>query len=135
VLVASRVAGAASGPSTLGFGALAAATLFVIVNDPRKRFRNSGGGTALPMPSDVRLVSRLQLLQTAVVPSTVGVTALAVIAVALGKSTLAACLGGVLAGLGLASLAASLRLLRRERRDGCEYYAERDGSRVFERRR
>jgi len=65
----------------------------------------------------------------------VGVTVLAAVAIVIGRDTLAAGLAGVLAGMGLASLAAGVDLLLRERQTGCEYYAESNGNQTFERRR
>jgi len=132
VLVAARVAGAASTPAALAFGTLAGGTLFVILHDPRRRIWRSRGGAPLPVPLGARFLTRTELVRAAVFPSTVGVTALAAAAIALDNDTLAAGFGGVLAGMGLASLAVAAELLHRERQDGCRYYAETRGSRVFE---
>ncbi len=130
-LVAARVAGAGSTPAALAFGTLAGGTLFVIVNDPRRRFWRSRRGDPIPVPLGARFISRSELVRFAVFPSTVGVTALAAVAVAIGRDTLAAGFGGVLAGMGLASLAVAVELALRERQDDCEYYAETNGNRLF----
>jgi hypothetical protein len=131
VLVAARVAGAESTPAALAFATFAGGTLFVIVNDPRRHVWRRRRGDPLPVPLGARFISRLELLRSAVFPSTVGVTALAAIAIAVGSDTLAAACGGVLTGMGLASLAAGVDMLLRERQDRCEYYAEMNGHRVF----
>jgi hypothetical protein len=71
------------------------------------------------------------LLASSAFPSTVGVAALAAVSAATDRNTLTAGLGGVLAGMGLASLVGTVRVLLRERREGSTYYAERRGKRVF----
>ncbi|TMM07798.1 MAG: hypothetical protein E6G02_00725 [Actinobacteria bacterium] len=135
VLIAARVAGAGSTAAALAFASLAGGTLFVIVNDPRRRFWRSRRGAPLPAPDDAHYLSRAELVRSAIFPSTVGVTVLAAVAIVIGRDTLAAGLAGVLAGMGLASLAAGVDLLLRERQTGCEYYAESNGNQTFERRR
>jgi hypothetical protein len=83
------------------------------------------------VPLGARFISRSELLRAAVFPSTVGVTVFAAVAIALDRATLAASFGGVLTGMGLASLAAGIDVLLRERQTQCEYYAETNGHRVF----
>jgi hypothetical protein len=132
VLVAARLVGAEPTPAALAFGTAAGGTAFVILNDPRRRLwlRRTEPG---PAPLDARYLSRLELVRAAIFPSTVGVTVLAVVALAVDRATLAALLAGVLAGMGLASLGAGVDWLLRERQEGREYYSETDGARIFER--
>ena len=101
-LGAARVAGAATGPALLAFVLGLLGITFTIFNDPRARFlRRDVEPEALP-PDSV-LASPGRHLLAAMLPSTVGVTVLAAIAV-VPRPVLAALLGGVCAGLGLAAL-------------------------------
>jgi hypothetical protein len=75
---------------------------FAIFNDPRSRFRQQQIEPLLLPPEAVVAPWSRQAL-AAMLPSTLGVTALAAIAV-VPRPVLAALLGGVCAGLGLATL-------------------------------
>ena len=135
VLVAAWLAGAPPAGAVLAFGTALVGTAFVVLQDPRRRLlarRRTPG----PIPVEARYLTRLELVRSSLFPSTVGVTALAAISLVIASATLAALLGGVVAGMGLASLASGLDLVRRERRAGRELYAEVDGRRrMFERDR
>jgi hypothetical protein len=101
-LVAARLAGASSGPALIAFALGAVGLTFLAFNDPRSRFAH-GEVDPLPLPSDATAAPKWRQALTAMLPSTVGVSILAAIAVAVDP-TLAALLGGVCAGLGVAAL-------------------------------
>jgi hypothetical protein len=116
----------ATGAFTLG----ALGGLIALSADPRysrDRLRET-----VPLPPGVRHVSRLRIAAFGVFPSTVGVSALALVALVFDP-TLAALLAGILLGMALAGLAAWLNLDAIERRQSYRLYVERgDGKRVFE---
>lgn len=100
-LVVARLAGAGAGPALVAFGAGAFVTAFVAYADPRARFLR-GDEEPQPAPAEATLAPWWRQLLAASVPSTIGVSVLAAIAVA-PSPTLAALLGGVSAGLGVAT--------------------------------
>jgi hypothetical protein len=101
-LVAAVLAGAARGPALLAFVLGLLGIAFTIFNDPRARFLRREV-EPLPLPADAVVASRARQAFAATLPSTLGVTALAAIAL-VPRPVLAALLGGVCAGLGLAAL-------------------------------
>jgi len=101
-LVAAVLAGAARGPALLAFVLGLLGIAFTIFNDPRARFLRREI-EPLPLPADAVVASRARQAFAATLPSTLGVTALAAIAL-VPRPVLAALLGGVCAGLGLAAL-------------------------------
>jgi hypothetical protein len=101
-LVAARAAGAASGPALLAFAAGAFGIAFVASNDPRARFRRASGEPA-ELPADASVAPPWLHAVHAALPSTVGVSVLAAVALPF-QPALTALLGGILAGLGLAAL-------------------------------
>jgi hypothetical protein len=107
-LVGARLAGSRGGPALLAFGIGALGIAFLIFNDPRSRFVQ-GEVEPLDLPEDARVAPRWRQAIGAMLPSTVGVSILAGIAVAT-RPTLAALLGGVSAGLGLAALLSLTRI-------------------------
>jgi hypothetical protein len=123
-LVAARVAGAPSAGALLAFGGAAFVTAFSLFNDPRSRFL--GRGEAKPLPPGTRVAPRLRQALGATLPSTVGVSVLAAIALAF-EPVLTALLGGISAGLGVAGLLAGLRIdpaLYVDPRTGVAYRSE-----------
>jgi preprotein translocase subunit SecY len=70
---------------------------------------------------------------SAAYPSTLGVSVLAVIALVAGKGILAALLGGVVAGLGVASGIGLVTLLAWEHERGARLYLGTDGRRFVDR--
>jgi hypothetical protein len=104
---AARVAGAAQASTLLAFGSGLVAFVFLAFNDPRMSFvvRNDPA----PAPADATIASPLAQALRATLPSTVGVTVLAAIAV-VPYPVLAAFLGGVSAGLGVGALASVPRI-------------------------
>jgi hypothetical protein len=103
-LVAARIAGAGSTPALLAFATGLAGFVFLAFNDPRAAFRT--GAEPKPAPLDSTIARPLRQALEATVPSTVGVSVLAAIAV-VPYPVLAAFLGGVSAGLGVGGLAAA----------------------------
>ena len=101
-LVGARLAGSGNGPALLAFALGALGIAFLIFNDPRSRFVQ-GEVEPLDLPADAHVAPRWRQALGAMLPSTVGVSVLAAVAVAT-RPTLAALLGGVSAGLGLAAL-------------------------------
>lgn len=101
-LAAARLAGSRGGPALLAFTVGGLGIAFLIFNDPRSRFAQAEV-EPLDLPPGVRVASRWRQALGAMLPSTVGVSVLAAIALAT-RPTLAALLGGVCAGLGLAAL-------------------------------
>jgi hypothetical protein len=107
-LVGARLAGARSGPALLAFVVGALGIAFLIFNDPRSRFVQAEVDP-LALPPGTPVAPRWRQALAATLPSTVGVSLLAVIALAT-RPILAALLGGVCAGLGLAALISLTRV-------------------------
>jgi hypothetical protein len=101
LLVAARVAGAANTPALLAFVTGVVAITFLLYNDPRARFVRPQGEPA-EAPSDAQIAPRWRQALAATLPSTVGLTVLALVTM-LPQPTLAALLAGVCAGLGVAA--------------------------------
>ncbi len=101
-LLAAVLAGAERGSALLAFVLGLLGIAFTIFNDPRARFLRREV-EPLPLPADAVVASRGRQAFAATLPSTLGVTALAAIAL-VPRPVLAALLGGVCAGLGLAAL-------------------------------
>ncbi len=108
LLVAARAGGAASGPALLAFVLGGLGIAFLIFNDPRARFAG-GGADPLELPADAVVAPGWRQALAATIPSTVGVSLLAVVAV-VARPVLGALLAGVCAGLGLASLISLTRI-------------------------
>lgn len=128
-LVAAVAAGSARASALLAFGATTAGTVFFVIADPRARFSSvPGHPPQAPPGASEDGVGRLVL--SAAFPSTIGVTLLLAIAL-VTEPTLAAVMAGILAGLGLAALAASFELRTLERRHGLRLFVERGTSQVL----
>lgn len=103
-LVAARADGAPSAATLIALAAGAFASAFLVTNDPFARFRKAPDKVAeLPVGSSVAPAWRHVV--HAALPSTVGVSVLAAIAL-LFQPALTALLAGLLAGMGVASLVA-----------------------------
>ncbi len=102
VLGAAVLAGAAAAPALLAFVLGLLGIAFTIFNDPRARFLQRDVEPE-ELPADAVVASRARQALAATLPSTLGVTVLAAIAL-VPQPVLAALLGGVCAGLGLAAL-------------------------------
>jgi hypothetical protein len=104
-LGAARAAGGSSTATLLAFAAGAFGMAVFISNDPRARFRTSGGEPDR-LPPEAIVAPAWRHAVHACFPSTVGVAVLAAATLAFNQ-TLTALLGGVLAGLGVAALLAA----------------------------
>jgi hypothetical protein len=105
LLVAARAAGGSAGATLITFAAGAFVLAFLVPNDPRARFRGTPTKPE-PLPADAVVAPAWLHVVHAALPSTVGVSVLAAVALAFNP-TLAALLAGVLAGLALAALFAA----------------------------
>ncbi|HEU5361969.1 MAG TPA: hypothetical protein VFU56_01450 [Gaiellaceae bacterium] len=101
-----RLAGAPAAGSLLAFAGGAFITVFTLHNDPRARFVPRRDPE--PAPSGAPVAGRLRQALAATLPSTAGVSVLAAVSLVI-QPTLAALLGGVSAGLGLAGALYALR--------------------------
>ena len=101
LLGAARLAGAANTPALLAFVSGVIAITFLLFNDPRARFVQP---RAEPMraPPDALIAPLWRQALAATLPSTVGLTVLALITL-MPQPTLTALLAGVCAGLGVAA--------------------------------
>ncbi len=97
-LVAARLAGASGAAALLAFLGGGFVLVFSAFNDPRARFLRRDAPR--PAPPDAVVAPRLRQALQATVPSTVGVSVLAAIAI-VPQPVLAAFLGGISAGLGV----------------------------------
>lgn len=132
-LVAGAIAfGASRGAAGLAFAAGAFGLAFSALGDPRRRFL-AAKGEPEPLPESAAVEGRLALARAAVFPSTAGVSALAVVALALGQGVLAALLAGALAGMGIAAALSGADLLLRERERRLALFADRRARRLYER--
>ena len=94
-------AGAGKGPALLAAASSAFIIVFVAFNDPRSRFR--GSPEIKPMPEDAKVAPWLEQALRATLPSTVGVSVLAAVAL-FPQPIMAAFLGGISVGLGAAGV-------------------------------
>jgi hypothetical protein len=85
-----------------------------------------------PAPEDARYTGRWPTAVGACVPSSVGLTVLALVALVV-NATLTALLAGGIAGLGLAGLVAGVQLGLRERAAGVELYVAAGSNQIYER--
>ena len=116
-----RVALLAFGLGAFGAGAL-------LSGDPRRRNRRLPEPE--PLPARVELQSWQSVVRANVYPSTLAVTALGLIALAF-RPTLAALLGGVLAGMAAATAVGWLEIATLERRFGGTLFGERSLKRLY----
>jgi hypothetical protein len=130
-VAAAIVAGSPRPAALLAFVLAAVALLAVVATDPRRRFVRlpDDPPEAEPEAPEDGL-ARIAL--AAVFPSTVGVAAILVVALAV-QPTLAALLAGILAGLGVAALLTGGELLLEERRTGRRLFLVRGSQRVVSR--
>jgi hypothetical protein len=100
----ARADGARSGTTLIAFVAGAFASAFLIANDPLVRFKRAPS-TAAELPVGATVASAWLHVVHAAIPSTIGVSVLAAMTLAF-QPTLTALLGGLLAGMAVASLVA-----------------------------
>jgi hypothetical protein len=105
LLGAARAAGSSTTPALLAFAGGAFGIAFLFSNDPRARFRR-GSGEPDELPADATVAPAWLHALHAALPSTVGVSVLAALALPF-QPTLSALLAGILAGLGFAALLAA----------------------------
>jgi hypothetical protein len=105
-LLAARLGGASGPAALLAFGGGLFVLVFTIFNDPRIRFLRAA--EPRPAPPGFRTAGRVRQALAATLPSTLGVSVLAAVAL-VPEPVLAALLGGVSAGLGLAGALSALR--------------------------
>jgi hypothetical protein len=105
-VLGARLSGATATTALLAFAGGAFATVFTIFNDPRARFLRRDD--PVDAPPDAQVAARLRQALQATLPSTVGVSVLAAIAV-IPYPALAAFLGGISAGLGVAGALSATR--------------------------
>ena len=108
LLVASRAAGAENGPALLAFVVGLFGIVFVLFNDPRARFLRRDV-EPLAWPDGAHLAPLWRQALAATLPSTAGVTVLALVACAF-RPTLGALLAGVDAGLGVGAVLSLTRI-------------------------
>lgn len=105
-VLGARLSGATPSTVLLAFAGGVFVTVFTIFNDPRSRFLRRP--EPVDAPPDAEVATRLRQALQATLPSTVGVSVLAAIAV-IPYPALAAFLGGISAGLGLAGALSAIR--------------------------
>jgi len=108
LLVVARVAGAENAPALLAFVVGVFGIVFVLFNDPRARFLRREI-EPLEWPDGADVAPRWRQAIAATLPSTVGVTVLALVACAF-RPTLGALLAGVCAGLGVGAVLSLTRI-------------------------
>jgi hypothetical protein len=101
LLLAARFAGAPRTGALLAFVSGLIAITFLLFNDPRARFRPTGAEPA-ELPPNTRVAPLWHQALAATLPSTVGLTVLALVTL-IPQPTLTALLAGVCAGLGVAA--------------------------------
>lgn len=101
LLVAARLAGAANASALLAFVSGAIAITFLLFNDPRSRFQRAPA-EPVEAPAGARVAPVWRQALAATLPSTVGLTVLALITL-VPEPTLTALLAGICAGLGVAA--------------------------------
>jgi hypothetical protein len=122
-VAAALARGLGTGPALVAATA-GAVVLAVIALGKGSRAGLRDPGNALPVPPEASFDRPWTAALLACIPSTLGVSVMAAVALAFSPA-LAAVLGGVLLSLGVLALVAALELVRRERREGKRYWLER----------
>jgi len=104
-LAGARLAGSDAASALLAFGSGAFFFVFLAYNDPRSRFLPRS--TPRPLPADATVESPVRQALASLLPSTAGLSVLAAIVV-VPQPVLAALLGGITAGLGVAGVLRAL---------------------------
>ena len=125
-LLAALLRGLDGGPALVAF-ALGALGFAVVLLSAERYFLQVEPD---PAPPDAEVQSHAEALRGAVWPSTVGVAALLAIAVA-ANPTLAALLGGVLAGMGIAALLSATQTYVNQRALGGRLLVDRKAKLVY----
>jgi hypothetical protein len=133
-VVAATLRGLDGGPTAIS--AIAGAlVLTMIALGQRSRAGAADLGDALPVPADARFDPGWIGVLLACIPSTIGVSVLAVLALVF-SAALGAVLAGVLIALGVLAVVSWIQVTARERQDRARYWVERGPSpRLFVTRR
>jgi hypothetical protein len=113
----------------LAVGVAAFGTLLLLLSDRRSLLLRARREPAR-VPPGARFDSAWETIRAGIFPSTVGVAALAAIALAF-NAVLTALLAGLLAGMGLAGFVSGIQLAARERAEGVTLYADRRGGGLY----
>ena len=132
-LAGAYLAGVERAPGAAGFAFGAGITAITLLSDRRSLLLERP--TPEPIPADAEHERWQRYVAAGLFPSTIGVSMLAVVALAF-EPVLSAVLAGVLAGMGAAGAVGSLQIFDSERRDGWRLFAEAGtGKRLFVERR
>jgi hypothetical protein len=126
LLLAAIAAGAAPGATALAFAVGAGVVAFAALAD-RRGLLLHGAVEPERLPEDAVQEPRWRVVAAAAYPSTVGVSVLGAIALVAGKDVLGALLGGVVAGLAIASGVGLVQLVIWERARGARLSVASDG--------
>jgi len=124
VLAAALAAGATPRSAVVGFAFGAALLAFAALADRRSALFRAEPG---PLPADARLEPRWLVAWRMMLPSTVVVTALAVVTVAAGSLVLGSILAGGVAGMGVAAAVTWVRLAAWQAERGVTLFWEQGG--------
>ena len=127
-LAAAVAIGADPRPALAAFALGAAGSAALLVSDRRSRFL--GAPTVEPLPPGTHAAPFHHAVAAGLWPSTLGVTVLAVAALA-ADAVLAALMAGILAGMAVASVVSVARIVMSERADDVRYYGEFGGRGLF----
>jgi hypothetical protein len=131
-VAAALAAGVEPRVAVLAFGVAAFGSLIVLLTD-RRALLLRAQQEAAEVPEGAAAASPWEAVRIGIFPSTVGVTALAVVALAF-NAVLTAFLAGILAGMGLAGLVGWVRLAGREQEEGVTFYSGSRGGALYVRR-
>jgi hypothetical protein len=131
-LLLALATGARNDSSVLAFVVGTGVVAFAALAD-RRALLLRGDVDPEPLPAEVVHERVWRAVASAAYPSTLGVSVLALIALVAGKAVLAALLGGVVAGLGVASGVGLVTLLVWEHERGARLYVAADGRRFVDR--
>jgi hypothetical protein len=125
-LVASVLDGASPDKALLAWVVGAILVSIVLAGDPQRR----RSAPAEPLPGRAVPESWTQIARTDVMPSTVGVTVLTIVAL-LYNPILAGLLAGILGGMAFMTLVARVQVALEERKLGGALYLERQSRRLY----
>jgi hypothetical protein len=123
-LALARVRGVDPGQAGLLFALGGGLLLIALPASVTRRAGRRRAAEAQPLPDGAAVIPHRRALALAMYPSTIGLSAVTVVALAV-KPELAAVLAGILAGLGLAALYSAAQLVLWERELGGHLYLER----------
>jgi len=131
LLAAALLAGVRTGRALGGF-ALGAAFLAFAARIDRRALLLGRDRAAVPMPPEARSDPWWRVAAEGMLPSTAGLSAMAIVALATGNLLLGAILAGSVAGLGIAAALAWVEIAALESREHARFFVEVGrGRRVF----